>query len=103
MDEYINRETVVRCLKEYSEKECNSNSPYGMIISSILNKVERTLSEMPTVDVQPVVHGYWEDCEIRGTLTQSCSVCGSDCGVLYSYNFCPNCGARMDLKDGDAE
>ena len=54
MVEYISREAAVRYLKGYSEKECNSNSPYGMIISSVLNKVERALSEMPAADIQPV-------------------------------------------------
>lgn len=45
--EYISREAVVRYLKGYSEKERNSNSPYGMITSSVLYKVERAFSEMP--------------------------------------------------------
>ena len=54
MNEYISKEAVVRYLKEYSEKECNSNSPYGMITSSVLNKAERALSEMPASDIQPV-------------------------------------------------
>lgn len=54
MVEYISREAVVRYLKGYSEKECNSNSPYGMITSSVLNKAERALSEMPAADVQSV-------------------------------------------------
>lgn len=54
MNEYISREAVVRYLKEYSEKECNSNSPYGMITSSVLNKAERELSEIPAADVQLV-------------------------------------------------
>lgn len=54
MAEYIEREAVVRYLKGYSEKECNSNSPYGMITSSVLNKAERALSEMPAADVQPI-------------------------------------------------
>lgn len=59
-----------------------------------------TITDFATfADVQPVIHGHWEECEIRGTLTQSCSVCGNDCGVLYPYDFCPNCGARMDLKE----
>lgn len=54
MSNYISREAVVRYLKGYSDKECNSNSPYGMITSSVLNKVERALSEMPAADVQPI-------------------------------------------------
>ena len=58
MIEYISREAVVRYLKGYSEKECNSNSPYGMITSSVLNKVERALSEMPAADVQPIVYAH---------------------------------------------
>lgn len=52
MDEYIEKEAVTRYLKGYSEKELNSMSPYGMIISSVLDKVKRALSEMPTADVQ---------------------------------------------------
>lgn len=51
---------------------------------------------VPTADVRIVEHGKWEDCEIRGSLSQCCSVCGRDCGVLYSYRYCPNCGAEMD-------
>lgn len=44
-------------------------------------------------------HGYWRAGRI-------CSVCNTD--VLYEYGIayppcCPYCGARMDLKDGDAK
>lgn len=53
MDEYISREAVVRYLKGYSEKELNSSS-FGMITSSVLNKAERAISEMPAADVQHV-------------------------------------------------
>lgn len=55
MDEYISKKAVVRYLKGYSEKELNSTS-FGMITSSVLNKAERAISEMPAADVQPVNH-----------------------------------------------
>ena len=56
MDEYISREAVVRYLKGYSEKELNHNGHFGMITSSVLDRAERAISEMPAADVQPVNH-----------------------------------------------
>ena len=95
MDEYISREAVVRYLKGYSEKELNWNHDFGKVTSSVLDKAERALSEMPAADVQPVKHGRW-------MYPFYCSGCGF---VPYyssdlTYNYCPNCGARMD---GDSE
>lgn len=55
------------------------------------------IREMPTVDAEPIRHGYWEAhaVSIKGVPTEVCSVCGEwtygDC-----VRFCPNCGAKMD-------
>lgn len=57
------------------------------------------LEDMQTVDAVEVVHGRWEwfgpyrynDDGIIGT----CSVCKERLR-LFAYNYCPNCGARMD-------
>lgn len=66
-------------------------------------KVLREASDAPAADVAPVVHGRWRYC---GFL-QECQTCGE----IYSmhggnagkpWNFCPNCGAKMDGGDGDA-
>lgn len=93
MDEYISREAVVRYLKGFSEKELNSRGNFGMITSSVLDKAERAISEMPAADVQPVKHGRW-------MYPFYCSECGFT--PYYSsdltYNYCPNCGCKMDLE-----
>ena len=67
---------------------------------------ERNIENAPTVDAAPVRHGSWKTCK-DGTL--DCSVChciapyeGNNYGdVLYTpeYDYCPNCGARMDGEE----
>ena len=52
----------------------------------------------PTVDAAPVVHGKWIDNGVPESVLSKCSVCGYSCGSS-SFNFCPNCGAKMDGGD----
>lgn len=62
------------------------------------------LHSVQTADVEPVVHGKWELCfedwqkEIEG---DKCSICGFEHygTCIRSYNYCPSCGAKMDLED----
>ena len=63
---------------------------------------ENCLAEIeaaPTVDAAPVRHGRWIIDNVNGKI--ACS----DCGCIYlGYNgrlppnYCPNCGAKMDLE-----
>lgn len=60
------------------------------------------LIEIPSTDVQPVVHGKWldlwvEDDEIigGGFMIKQCSVCKEE--MYYGEpRYCPDCGAKMD-------
>ena len=61
--------------------------------------VSWVLSHTPTVDAEPVKHGRWKECGYKWRC--------SSCGVLMDIdgtpkenllNYCPNCGAKMDLK-----
>lgn len=54
-----------------------------------------------TMDVQPVKHGYWTDLNNDAIYHYECSCCKDH--TDWHENFCPNCGAKMDLKGGDAE
>ena len=48
----------------------------------------------PTIEAEPVRHGRWEDNGIPASVLSKCS----ECGILYgasSFNYCPNCGAKM--------
>ena len=48
-----------------------------------------------TEDVAPVVHAKWIDTEC-----ETCSVCGYviEGDHELDFNYCPNCGAKMDKE-----
>ena len=52
-------------------------------------------------DVIPVVHGKWIDVREKrlfGDHYFLCSNCKSRNGSMIPFNYCPNCGAKMDLE-----
>lgn len=62
--------------------------------------VRRLLMQAPTADVAPVVHSKWiwdsgsrYECEACGNTTEVDEITGTPI-----YNYCPNCGAKMDGK-----
>ena len=63
------------------------------------------LDDAPTVDAVPVRHGRWETdgmmMDDGEYLMTRCTACGEAYEYGYNMPFCPNCGARMDGKDGD--
>lgn len=71
----------------------------------ILNLIEKA----PEVDVIEVKHGEWEEYWDNDYMEyfHRCSKCKNDapakrdtyCDQVLT-NYCPNCGAKMDLKEG---
>ena len=61
--------------------------------------VKRVLMQTPTADVVEVKHGKWK--YVDGDLGYSDLEC-SECGAITvffddeRFNYCPNCGAKMD-------
>ena len=61
------------------------------------------INEAPTVDAEPVRHGRWimADEYCNHAKEFQCSACGNTVEYDYytrfcEYDFCPNCGAKMD-------
>ncbi len=62
------------------------------IVKGMVEIFTRAIEAQPTIDAEPVVHGHWiENSCLYGTF---CSRCGENYGI--PFNFCPNCGAKMD-------
>ena len=79
-----------------AKREAFDNPAYADGWNSAISIIEQA----PTVDAVEVVHGrwYWKPSgEKQWTLT--CSVCESQDGTSESYNYCPNCGAKMDKEN----
>ena len=65
-----------------------------------LNEMRERLKRLHAADVVEVRHGRWvgetvPDFDLCGVKYFHCSKCGWAEQVDY-YNYCPNCGARMD-------
>lgn len=65
---------------------------------------EKEVNPIRPADVAPVVHGKWEYIpQTLNTLSQlKCPFCGwwsLDPSIDGAYNYCPNCGAKMDEKE----
>ena len=78
-------------------------------IMLVIDKERKLLSDA-AVDVAPVRRGRWEPfTEVIDGLRydiKRCSVCGHTKPMRifereeYAFNFCPNCGAKMDGGEG---
>lgn len=86
----IDADSLMQRVVEIQASDKSPEARVGEIIIAI--------SEAPTVDAVPVVHGRW-----KWYREENCVIC-SECGDVhylgtmhqYSKNYCPNCGARMD-------
>ena len=72
---------------------------------------EQRLKASPTIEAEPVRHGRWiktengmrENLNTRTVIpvcVHDCSICGWHTGNQgQHFNYCPNCGAKMDLVE----
>lgn len=105
MDEYINREYAVDAVLDvyYDTPDIDLSG----------EKFEAAIRKIQAADVAPVRHGRWESVKNPQWPAYShdkCSLCGwwnTKNALCYdgrkkpghSLNYCPNCGAKMDLED----
>ena len=100
MKEYIERDALMLRIKEIHCTECDSHNGLRCRACWVDDTLDYIDSE-PAADVAPVRHGRWELVEYQCTPldTDQTLVC-TECGFAHQnddwYNYCPNCGAKMD-------
>lgn len=91
MAEYIDREAAIKIAESYG---LTNGSTLGRH-SGIADEIAVQIASIPAADVVPVVHGRW-------LLDGRCSEC-LERPLTTHRNYCPNCGAKMDLQAGQKE
>lgn len=102
MGECIEREAAIKRIKEVYCVGCNSYNGVRCRACGTGDAID-IIEDAPAADVATVVHGQWE--YIPQTLNMlshlRCPFCrwwSLDPSIDGTYNYCPNCGAKMDLE-----
>lgn len=91
MAEYIEREMAIRAvLNDYPEQVGYSREDAADCIRY-----------MVASDVAPIRHGWWNNGDPYCPICRKDKFRGLDADVWADWkpDYCPNCGAKMDLKD----
>lgn len=97
----IDADKLLRVIDEEIEYGAEYADTNYQLINKGLKIARRDINCGPTIEAQPVEHGKWEDREVRGSITPYCTNCGNGNDTIYHYNYCPNCGAKMDGGKAD--
>ena len=85
-------------MTEYIERKALRDTLYDA--DAITMSGVKILDQFPSADVAPVRHGRWVS--VPHKLARVCSVCNRDEPYKFAdidadvYDYCPNCGAKMD-------
>ena len=94
MSDYISREAAI-----VDFERCNHENPVWTP-----QRVKTLLMRIPAADVEPVRHGRWGKKQGGFWEFATCSLCGEKTPTVgIAPNYCPNCGAKMDLEDENDE
>ncbi len=101
MDKFINADKIIKDIQNDNKENYNKKDWTS-------EQVVMLLEHAPTADVVSVIHGHWIDKGYYVTTADgsipvmTCSVCNAEITIDNFYDdYCPNCGAKMDGKDGE--
>ena len=88
--------------------EKDVHDPYSQGLFHGAEYDAKLIDEIPVVDAVEVVPGRWKIINTYFGDEATCSVCGFEMCVnepgnglryVWELHYCPNCGAKMDLKE----
>nr|DAJ94809.1 MAG TPA: hydrogenase/urease nickel incorporation protein [Caudoviricetes sp.] len=113
MAEYITKEAAIEVF-EWGDADVIEDYGDGCDFGFSRGAIKSVINSIPAADVAPVVHGRWDEVDwvelesgghelIRtpnaGLRCSNCRNCFKK-ELLWKNNYCPNCGAKMDIEAG---
>lgn len=99
MSDYISREAAVKIAQKYGLVNGSALGRHTGLADCIAIEIEG----LPAADVEPVRRGRWIVPPPPDAYTY-CKVVCSECHKVAGKHktvYCPNCGAKMELEDGN--
>ena len=111
--DYISREALTEAFENADADVCESYPDGYCDWGFGRENIREVIAGVPAADVEPVRHGRWEGyshsryCGIdadgepvyRDGVVYYCSNPKCRRKTVIKENYCPNCGAKMDLED----
>lgn len=92
MTNYIEREALLEAISKVGGSPLSEWDTVG-VVSLVANQ--------PAADVAPVQRGWWKPVESPFMAEcEECSECGYRTVFGLGWNYCPNCGAKMEVQNG---
>lgn len=92
MQELMTKKDAIEYLL-YMKHDVQAKSPMDIALDTAIEALKQ-----PTIEAEPVRRGRWIETTVRGNQSIICSACSAENQTICPSNFCPNCGARMDLR-----
>lgn len=105
MDDFISRESAIEALKSLPTWWGDGGGWYGHAqppMVALLDPLDavNAIDNIPAADVRPVKRGKWLEYDDTEYFRAKCSLCGNWIDTRHGTNYCPNCGAQMEVEHG---
>ena len=102
----------IACHKQYTDQKYKSDRQWAIGYNAGIERALFSITYARTIEAEPVRHGKWAQDDLGRTFCTECRErlpfveeydTDDDCGGTYEVeikepNFCPQCGAKMDLE-----
>lgn len=99
MAEYISKEDLIKAVEDADVDIVADYGDYDCECGFSRDELSQIINSIPIADVEPVRHGVWEPiidgfgC-LEGWIHPECGRTTRE-----ASQYCPTCGAKMDLED----